>query len=177
MAYSKAFELSFAEAYAQNYPQFRKSHYKEVENQAFESLYRERYLKVFEPTSEKTYLETLPGEKKRQYLEGVRAEKADFENRPVRLLDAWMTPTDVGNLSLLSVRLRNYSEEPIPGYRVHLFLGEETSRLYHSIPARSEVVVTGVFKFTERKPPNSELSATFRRDDQDLPIGKLPIKP
>ena len=86
IAYSKAFELSFAQAYAQNYPQFRKSHYKAVESKAFESLYRERYLKVFQPTSEKTYSEALPGERKRQYVEGRKTEKADFESRPVRLL-------------------------------------------------------------------------------------------
>ena len=177
VAYSKAFELSFSHAYALNYPQFRKSHYKEVENKAFESLYRERYQSIFDPTSERVYREVLPEERKRQYSEGRKAEKADFDNRPVRLLDAWVTPTDVGDLALLTVKLRNYSDDPVQGFRVHLFLGDESSRLYHSIPPHSEVVVTGVFKFTTQNAPIEDVAATYRNGEQDLPLGALPVKP
>ena len=176
-AYAEAFKVAFSEAYSRFYPQYLDSHYKRVEGEAFESLYRETYLLNFQRASEEWYAKTLPGARKRAFQQGLADEKADFQRRPVRLLEAWLTPTDVGEISLLTVRLRNFSDRPVAGHRVHLFWGPEKSRLYHTLPANSVVTVTGAFKTRSGTLLSRDLTATLTDSGKDLSLGTVSVWP
>ena len=174
-AYTAAFKEAFAKSYEEFYPQFRQSHFKAEEARAFQSLYGETYKLAFEKASEDAYQKALPTAREVAYKEGRAAERADFEARPVRLLECWVSPTEVENIALLTVRLRNFSDHSIAGHRISLFWGEENSRLYHAIPAGSEVLVTGAFKLNPTDVYSRDLGATLKTLDKDYPLGKVAV--
>lgn len=176
-AYAEAFKKSFAETYAAAYPQYLEQLYTKVEQEAFDSLYRREYEDHFQRASAESYQSHLPTARKRAYADGWKTEAADFKTRPVRLLDAWVTATEVPHISLLTVRLRNFSDQVVAGHRVTLRQGSESSRLFHDMPAHSEVVVTGALRINKDHWTERDLSASFRRGGQDYPLGKVNIWP
>lgn len=176
-AYSTHFQQAFSESYSKNYPEYRKNHAERIEKQAFENLYRPAYLSAFEPAGTASFNKNIEAERKKAYQRGVEDERADFEKRPVRVLEAWVTPTDVPNVSLLTVKLRNFDDQAVAGHRVHLFWNSETSRLYHAIPAQSEVVVTGVFKTGSSELVDRDLEVTLRTEEKDIFLGKVTVWP
>lgn len=177
VAYTESFKTSFAGAYAATYPTARERHYKAEEEAAFQSVYGAAYLAAFEQASEAAYQKALPTARKIAYQEGRNAEQADFEKRPVRVLEAWLTPTDVEGLALVSIRLRNYAAQPVQGHRVRLFWNNENSRLYHSIPGNSEVIVTGAFKAENGAIADRDVEASLRTEEKDFALGKVTLWP
>lgn len=176
-AYATHFQQAFAESYSKHYPEYKQLHFEKIESQTFENLYRPAYQSAFDAAEAASFKGNIEAERKKAYQRGIADEKADFEKRPLRVLEAWVTPTDVTGISLLTVKLRNFSDQAIAGHRVHLFWNAQTSRLYHAVPARSEVVVTGVFKTMGSELVDRDLEATLRQDEKDLFLGKVSVWP
>lgn len=176
-AYAQAFQQAFSASYSQSYPRYLKSHAQSVEKEAFESLYRAPYKEAFQAASEAGFSKNLPAQRQAAYQQGMADERADFAKRPVRLLEAWVTPTDVPGIRLLSVKLRNFSSQPVQGHRVHLFWNKQSSRLYHALPPKSVVVVTGAFRIDSSDLKDRDLAATIKTNDKDLPLGKVSVWP
>jgi hypothetical protein len=174
-AYTAAFKVAFSKSYAEFYPHYRADHYARVEEEAFQSIYGGPYGEAFARASTKSFDQTLPTARKEAYKQGRLVEKSDFTKRPVRILEAWITPTEIESISLVSVRLRNFSSESVAGHKVHLFFGQENSRLYHAIPANSEVVVTGAFRVNPGEAWPDKLAATLKVDDRDLSVGSIAV--
>lgn len=176
-AYAQAFQQAFSQSYSLSYPKYLKSHSESVEKEAFESLYRAPYKEAFGAASEASFAKNLTAQRQAAFQQGIADEKADFAKRPVRLLEAWVTPTDVPGIRLLSVRLRNFSSQPVQGHRVHLFWNKQSSRLYHALPPKSVVVVTGAFRLDSPELQDRDLAATINCNGKDLPLGKVSVWP
>lgn len=172
-AFTPAFEAAFASTYAELYPQFEAQHYRAYEEQAFESFYRPVHQQAFQAAERAAFDQAYPSEAKRAYDQGWKAEARDFTERPVRLLEAWRTPTDVDGVELLSVKFRNFSDQPVAGQRVRVAFGALSSRLYHTLPPHSEVTVTGLLRLHGEQPAQAELFGVLDNGTQRLPLGTV----
>jgi flagellar biosynthesis/type III secretory pathway protein FliH len=174
-AFTSAYESAYASTYAALYPQYEMAHYRSIEESAFQSLYGPPYQEAFARSEATSFSEAYPAEARRAYDLGWRDEATDFVARPVRVLGAWKTPSDVPGLQLLTVRLRNFSAQTVAGSRIRVSLGAQASRLYHPLPADSEVTVTGLLRLREEVPEQAELFAVIESDGQRLPLGTISV--
>lgn len=174
-AFQPAFEAAYAYTYAKLYPEFEKEHYATIEETTFQSLYNPPYQAAFQKFEEESFTENYPKQAKLAYDQGWIAEAKDFSERPVRLLEAWRTPTDVEGVQLLTVKLRNFSSQTVAGSRVRVSFGPQTSRLYHPLPPESEVTVTGLLRLRGDQPEQAELFAVIDNDGKRLPLGTLNV--
>lgn len=172
-AFTPAFESAYSATYASLYPQLEAQHYRTIEEATFQSVYGPPYKAAFDSSEIASFDESYPKQAKLAYDEGWKAEALDFRQRPVRLLEAWRTATDVEGVQLLTVKLRNFSDHPVPGNRVRVSLGDQTSRLYHPLPPQSEVTVTGLLRLRGEIPDGVELFAVIDNDGQRLPLGTV----
>lgn len=174
-AFTVAFEISFQQEYAKLYPGLEKEHYARLEEEAFQAEYGPQYQPVFDKVEAETFAKSYPEEAIKAYAEGRKAEKREFESRPVRLLGAWLTPTDVEGLQLLSLKVRNFSAQTVAGHRVKVNLGEKNSRLYHALPANSVVTITGLFRIHQGESVPEQLSAALTTEAGLIPLGQLGV--
>lgn len=174
-AFEPAYEAAYAYTYAKLYPELEKEHYRTIEEAVFQSEYGPPYQAAYERFEVQSYQENYPKQAKLAYDEGWKAEAKDFLERPVRLLQAWRTATDVEGVELLTVRLRNFSQQQVPGSNVRVSFGAQTSRLYHPLPPESEVTVTGLLRLRGVQPDQAELFAVFDNGEQRLPLGTVNV--
>lgn len=174
-AYTPAFEAAYSTAYARLYPQFELEHSQAIEQATYETLYRPPYQAAFAEAESSSFAESYPEQAKLAYDQGWKAEARDFAERPVRVLEAWRTPSDVEGVQLLSVKLRNFSNVAVPGSKVRVSLGAETSRLYHALPPDSEVTVTGLLRLRGAQPEQAELFAVMEQDGRRHPLGTVSV--
>lgn len=175
-AYTSAFEAAFQAAYETHYPEFERTHYVQLEEQAFQELYGPVFQSVFDKHEQTSFQKHYPEEARVAYQTGRRVEKADFEKRPVRMLSAWLTPTDIVGLQLVSLKLRNFSDGTVAGHRIKVEFGDENSRLYHPLPANSVTIVTGIFRVRGESQIPSEVSAALTQDGLTVSLGRIAIK-
>jgi flagellar biosynthesis/type III secretory pathway protein FliH len=174
-AFTPAFESAYSTTYAALYPQFEAEHYRSIEEATFQSVYGPPYQAAFSEFERASFDDNYPKQAKLAYDEGWKAEAKDFAERPVRLLEAWRTPTDVEGVQLLTVRLRNFSGQTVAGHRVRVSLGSQTSRLYHPLPPNSEMTVTGLLRLRGQQPEQAELFAVIESQGQRLPLGTVSV--
>ncbi len=174
-AYGKTFESVFAKSYADSYPRLEAQHYKVLEEKAFQAIYGPPYQAAFAVAERRSFEQNYPAQAKLAYAQGWKAEAKDFKQRPVRLIAAWVIPTDVPGVRLLSLKMRNFSDSPVAGDRVRVSLGAQTSRLYHAVPAQTEMVVTGLLRIHQELPEKPELFAVIESDGQKLPLGTVQV--
>lgn len=174
-AFTPAFESAYSTTYASLYPQFEAQHYQTIEEATFQSVYGPPYKAAFDSSEVASFDENYPSQAKLAYDEGWKAEALDFRERPVRVLEAWRTATDVEGIQLLTVRLRNFSDQAVPGNRVRVSLGDQTSRLFHPLPPQSEVTVTGLLRLRGEIPDGVELFAVMDNGGQRLPLGTVMV--
>ncbi len=176
-AYTPAFEAAYTQTYSSAYPQFEAQHYKTQEDTAFQAIYDPPYQEAFSVQETATFTERYPKEAKRAYDTGWKAEAQDFARRPVRLLEAWVSPTEVEGLGLLCVRLRNFSDQTVVGKRLRVSFGSSTSRFYHPIPAHSEMTVTGLLRMRGDIPGGSEIFGAIESDGKTYPLDQVVLGP
>lgn len=176
-AYTPAFEASYSSTYATAYPQFEAVHYKTQEDTAFRAIYDPPYQEAFKAQELTTFNERYPKEAKLAYDAGWKSEAGDFVRRPVRLLEAWVAPTEVEGLGLLCVRVRNFSDQTVAGNRLRVSFGPSTSRFYHPIPAGSEMVVTGLLRMRGQVPSGSEIFGAIVSDGKTYPLDTVVLGP
>lgn len=174
-AYTKTFESVFAKSYAENFPKLEAQHYKLLEETAFQAIYGPPYQAAFAAAERQSFDRNYPLEAKVAYAQGWKAEAKDFQQRPVRLIAAWVTPTDVPGVKLVSLKMRNFSQSPVAGERVRVSLGAQTSRLYHALPPQTEMIVTGLLRLHQELPEKSELFAVLDSEGQKLPLGTVQV--
>lgn len=173
VAFKPAYETAYSTTYSSVYPQLEAQHYNAIEESTFQSVYAPPYRVAFDSNEIASFDENYPKQAKLAYDEGWKAEAADFRERPVRILQAWRTPTDIDGVQLLTVKLRNFSDQAVPGNRVRVSLGDQTSRLYHPLPPQSEVTVTGLLRLRGEIPAGVELFAVIDNGGQRLPLGTV----
>lgn len=174
-AYTPSFQTAYDKSFKSHYPEFYKSHYKTEEERAYQEVYQASYRPAFEAAREQSYAVNYPSFAKQEFLLGRKAEKADFLQRPIRLQGSWLTATDVPELFLVTVQFRNFSEDSIAGHRVRVHLEGESSRLYHDVPAKALVTVTGVFRLRSRPTSPLTLTASYSDGERDLSLGQSAI--
>ena len=174
-AYTPAFKVAYEQSFQKHYPEFYLLHHEKEEERAFQRVYQTRYKPAFEEARSESYQRHYPKLAKAEFLQGREAEKADFQVRPVRLQGSWLTKTDRSGLYLVSVQFRNFSNKTIPGHRVRVHLNGESSRLFHELPARSLVTVTGVFRLKTRPPSPPTLSASLKNGERELSLGQAAV--
>jgi hypothetical protein len=175
-AYAPAFEAAYSKTYAELYPQFEARHYQLIEQAAYEALYQPPYQSAFTVEEAATFQQSYPKEAKLAYDQGWKAEARDFVDRPVRLLQAWLTPSDVEGMQMLSVKLRNFSPGPVAGSRIRVSFGDQTSRLYHTLPPHCEMTVTGLIRLRGATPERAELFAVLESNGHRIPLGTVTVE-
>lgn len=175
-AFQAAFEAAYGATYAVSYPKFEAEQYKSQEQAAFEALYRPIHQEWFARQQEAAFEKEYPEQAKLAYDAGWKFEAADFNLRPVRLLQAWVSPTEVDGLGLLSVRIRNFSDQTVAGNRLRVSFGSSSSRFYHSVPPHTEMIVTGLLRMRGEVPSGAELFAAIESEGKTYPLDQVIIE-
>lgn len=175
-AFQTAFEAAYGATYAVSYPKFEAEQYKSQEQAAFEAIYRPIYQEWFARQQEATFDQEYPKQAKLAYDAGWKSEAADFTLRPVRLLQAWVSPTEVEGLGLLSVRVRNFSDQTVASNRLRVSFGSDSSRFYHSVPAHTEMIVTGLLRIRGEVPKEAELFGAIESGGKTYPLDQVTIE-
>ena len=173
--FTPTFEAAYSSTYAAVYPEFEAQHYKSEEESAFRALYDPPYREAFDAQELLTFDERYPKEAKQAYDAGWKSEAQDFARRPVRILEAWVTPTEVEGLGLLCVRIRNFSDKTVAGNRLRVSFGSSTSRFYHPVPANSEMTVTGLLRMRGAVPAGSEVFGAIESDGKTYPLDQVEL--
>lgn len=174
-SFTPSFEAAYASTYSTVYPQFEAQHYKTEEETVFRASYDPPYRQAFDTQEVVTFNERYPKEAKLAYDAGWKSEAQDFARRPVRILDAWVTPTEVEGLGLLCVRIRNFSDQTVAGKRLRVSFGSSTSRFYHPVPANSEMTVTGLLRMKGDVPVGSEIFGAIESDGKTYPLDQVQL--
>lgn len=131
-AYRTAFDFAFRAASDQAYALAYQEDYRRYFELARAEAYRVQYRAVFEQAHRDgkaaQYAALYPGFASQEYERGKSTEAQDFADRPVRLLDASVIETEAngvfepGEALRVTLRLRNFSDQILPGRDVKLTL-------------------------------------------------------
>ncbi|MCM2276811.1 MAG: hypothetical protein NDJ89_01890 [Oligoflexia bacterium] len=127
-AYDPAFRSAEQDAYDQNYAEFYRRAFEDARTRAYAERTGELYRQAFDRAREARYAELRPGFGEQEFQRGRAEELRDFEERPLRLLDAQVVETNANGLMepnealRLQLSLRNFSKSTIDGKQVLLQL-------------------------------------------------------
>lgn len=163
MAYEPAFRQADQKAYGDNYANFYHQAFEAARSRAYSERVGQLYDAAFEASHDARYAEVRPGFGEEEYQRGRRDESIDFQQRPVRLLEASVTETNGNSLiepeETLRIRLvlRNFSTKGIDANQVTLMLNalDENSTVVSSrqmplargLNAASITTVSEAFEF------------------------------
>lgn len=173
--YSLAHSAAYSAAYQEVFPIYQAEHFKAVEQASFKAIYDPPYQTAFQVAEQNAFEQRYPLEAKATYDRGWKDEAQDFVERPVRLLKAWLSPTDVEGVKLVTIIVRNFSSEPIDGNKLRVSLGLEASRFYRSLPPQSQVTVTGILRVRGEDPGKTELTLVYDNGQKTLLLGKVTL--
>lgn len=150
------------QAYQENYQAYYASHFESARQAAYAARVGQLYEAAKEAARQHRFDEVYPGAAAREHSSGRTAELADFQARPVRLLDATViesNPNSVyepGELLRLRLHLRNFAGAQIAAGDVRIqiraadnrtILSESDAALVRGLRTRSLTTVVNAMEF------------------------------
>ena len=184
-AYQQAFQEHSQNQYAQDFPRYQREHYQRLKQEAYRAEYERIRLGAFEAAREARYALVYPSLSQREHNLGRLQEKEDFNLRPVRLLEWSSEPSDIQNVYLTTVTVRNFSNKTVPGKLVRLrvqsagqaeWLTDDTL-LLQPLPPLSCARVTGALRYVCQgtQALQCTLEASYLGTDGWRTLGSVPL--
>ncbi|MEK6704193.1 MAG: hypothetical protein AABZ06_00220 [Bdellovibrionota bacterium] len=163
-AYNASFSTASDQAYRNSYQMYYQRHFESARAAAYAERVNELYRRAFNSAKKAKFNEMYPIYASQEFDRGKQDEARDFDERPVRLLNAEVMETIPNNLYepgeplRLKIKMRNFADVGLDGRDVKVklqaldgassIIAESETNLSRDLMRKSRTTVSGLLDFS-----------------------------